>query len=540
VLPGPHIAMMDTPQNAPPAPHPMAVGLWDVAAAAAVPEGGMLAVRLGDQALLLSRFGEAVHAVGGTCPHAGAPLGEGVRCGDRVVCPWHKASFDLRSGARREPPAVDALPAFEVQVVNGRVLVTPPAAAPAAGAPGRKDGRCFVLLGAGAAGQAAAQTLREEGFAGRVVMVSREAELPYDRTLLSKYRLSGAEGGEKTPLQDGAFYERHRIERLVGEIAEVDVTAGTLRFADGRRLSYDAAVLATGGEARRPALPGIGLPGVFVLRVSADADAILAAAAEGRRVVVVGGGFIAMEAAASLRERGLAVTVILPEAAPFERQVGPRLGAVFARLHAQKGVVLRPRQKVAAFEGEGAVRAVVLESGERVPADLVVIGAGIRPATASLRGLALREDGGVGVDRLLQAGPRFYAAGDVAAFPLYGNGSQTRVEHWRVAQQQGRVAALNMLGREVPYDAVPYFWTIHYLKRLDYIGYAPDWDDIVVDGDLEIPEFIAFFVKDGRVAAVAGWDRDADMARLLCLLEGRRDWPPDALRAALAKARAGR
>ena len=512
-------------------------GLWDVGPAAAIAADGMLGVEIGDRKLLLVRLGDQILAFDGFCPHAGATLAEGVRCGERVICPWHKASFDLRSGARLEPPAVDPLPRYMARIEAGRVLVSLQHISTASKSAVVTDDRCFVVLGAGAAGQSAAQTLREEGFGGRVVMVSHEVELPYDRTVLSKYKLSGEPGAEKTPLQDAAFYARHRVERRRAEITEVDAANATVRFADGSSLAYDAALLATGGIPKAPKLPGAELDGVFLLRSAADLDAILAAAQKARQIVVVGGGFIAMEVASSLRERGLAVTIVMPESTPFEHPLGPMIGAVFARLHEQKGVVLRTGETVAALEGDGVVSAVRLATGERLAADLVVIGGGIGPATDVLRGVTLREDGGVPVDRTLRATETLYAAGDLAAFPLYGDGAPIRVEHWRLAQQHGRHAARAMLGRDTPFDSVPYFWTIHFLKRLDYVGHATDWDDIIVDGDLEKPEFIALYVKAGRVDAVIGWERDQDIARAICLFEERREWQAEAFLAALAEGR---
>ncbi|MBW4023472.1 MAG: FAD-dependent oxidoreductase [Proteobacteria bacterium] len=519
-----------------PEPYRRADGLWDVAGLADLPDGGMLGLDAGDQSILLARSGDAVSVVGGTCPHAGARLADGARCGGRIVCPWHKASFDLRSGALVEPPAVDPLPRFPVRIEAGRVLVSLDAAPPREPR-AEADSRCFVILGAGAAGQSAAQTLREHGFAGRLVMVSREPDLPYDRTVLSKYRLSGKPGAEKSPLQDADFYRRHRIERMTAEIVEVDAGSAAVRFADGGSLHYDAALLATGGTPRAPKLPGAELGGVFLLRSAADSDAILAASLKARRAVVVGAGFIGMEVAASLRERGLDVTVVMPESTPFEKPLGPMIGAVFAGLHEKQGVVLRAREEVSAFEGDGVVRTVRLASGEELPADLVVVGGGISPATGMLRGATLREDGGVLVDRHLRAADKLFAAGDVAAFPLYGDRPPVRVEHWRVAQQHGRDAAFNMMGRDAPYLAVPYFWTIHFLKRLDYVGHAEAWDEIVVDGDLQKPEFIALYLRAGRVDAVIGWDRDQDIARTICLFEERREWQADSLLAALAEGR---
>ena len=517
-------------------PRQRADGLWDVCAAPSVPAEGLLGVEVGGKKLLLARSGADLFALGGTCPHAGATLAEGIRCGDRVICPWHKASFDLRSGALVEPPAVDRLPRYPVHVEAGRLLVSlQPIAEPQAVT--ASDERCFVLLGAGAAGQSAAQTLREEGFAGRLIMVSHEAELPYDRTILSKYKLSGEQGGEKSPLQEADFFARHRIERKRAEMVAIDAADATVRFADGSSLNYDAALLATGGLPKAPQLAGSKLGGVFLLRSAADSDAILAAAEKARRAVVVGGGFIAMEVAASLRERGLDVTAVMPESTPFERPLGAMIGSVFARLHEKQGVILRTQEEVAAFEGDTGVSAVRLTSGEQLPADLVVIGGGIRPTTDMLHGVDLREDGGVPVDRHLRAADKLWAAGDLAAFPLYGDGPRVRVEHWRVAQQHGRVAALSMLGREASFDAVPYFWTIHFLKRLDYVGHAADWDDIIVDGDLQKPEFIALYVKAGRVHAVIGWDRDQDIARAICLFERHQEWQAEDFLAALAEAR---
>lgn len=517
-------------------PRQRADGFWDVGAAADLADDGIFGISIGENKIVLVRSAGRILAWGGTCPHAGAPLAEGVRCGDHILCPWHKASFDLRTGARAEPPAVDSLPGYSVRLESGRILVSQQPLPEVVGDHRKTDARRFIILGAGAAGQSAAQTLRQAGFGGEVILISREAQLPYDRTVLSKYRLSGERGAEKTPLQDAAFYARHGILRMTEEVAELDVPAATVRFESGASLTYSAALLATGGILKRPDFPGADLGGVFLLRTPADADAIVAASRPGRRAVILGGSFIAMEVAASLREAGLAVTVVMPEATPFEHSLGPVIGAVIGRLHERKGVVLRTRDKVKACEGDGVVDAVRLESGAYLPADLVVIGSGIRPATDGLRGLPLREDGGVTVDCFLRAGPRLFAAGDLAAFPLFGDGDSIRVEHWRVAQQHGRVAALNMLGRATSFDAVPYFWTIHFLKRLDYVGYTKDWDDIIVDGDLQKPEFIAFYIKDDRVKAVAGWDRDHDMARVICLFEQRRDWQADELLAALAEA----
>ena len=499
----------------------------DAAALDALADGAMRQVETEDGKLLLIREGEAIHAVVAICPHAGGPLAEGVRHGGRIVCPWHKASFCIRTGAVLEPPAVDPLARYDVRVADGRILVRKPAAEPAA-APAA-DPRCFVMIGGGGAGAVAAQTLREIGFAGRIVMLDRENRVPYDRTLLSKYFLSGEPGGEKSPLQVQSFYRRQGIERRTAEVTRLDPQARRITCADGSTLYYDAALLATGGAAAPPDIPGAGLANVFLLRDRADADAILAQAERSERAVVLGASFIGMEVAASLRERGLDVTVIGKDAAPFERQLGARVGNAFRALHERRGVRLRLGAKIAAIEGDGTVRGVRLESGDTLDADLVVIGFGIRPATGFVEGVPRNADGGIPVDAHLRAAAGLYVAGDIASFPHRGDAAPIRVEHWRVAQQHGRIAALNMAGQATRYTAVPVFWTIQYLKRLDYIGHAPQWDEVVVHGDLGKPEFLAYYVKDGRVAAAAGLDRDRDTAALVELMTMRRNWSPASL-----------
>lgn len=495
----------------------------EVAALQAVEPGGMKQVEVDGEKVLLLRDGDAVHAVGATCPHAGGPLAEGIRNGDRIVCPWHKAAFCIRTGAVQDPPALDALPRYDVRVDAGRILLAKPAPPPDA-PPAAPDGRCFVIVGAGGAGAVAAQTLREEGFTGRVVMLDPANRVPYDRTVLSKYALSGQKGAEKSPLQTQSFYREHQIERRTAEVARIDAEARRITCADGTVLDYHAALLATGAAPTLPPFPGAKLRHVYTLRSRADADAILAQAERSERAVILGASFIGMEVAASLRERGLDVTVVGKEAAPFAKQLGEQVGQAFVGLHERQGVAFRLGREVASLEGDGQVSGVVLEGGERIAADLVVVGFGVKPATAYAEGLNRNDDGGLVVDATLRAAPGLYAAGDIARFPHRGDGEPIRVEHWRVAEQHGRVAALNMLGRDVRYDAVPFFWTIQYMKRLDYVGHAASWDSTVLHGDLGKPDFLAYYVKDGRVAAAAGLGRDKDTAALIELFARRRDW----------------
>ena len=343
--------------------------------------GSMKQVQAGEEAVLLVRVGDTVHAVSAKCPHAGAPLAEGVLSGTRIICPWHKATFCARTGELLEPPAVDDLQHYETRIDGNRIFVSPGSKTEPA-ATSKNDTRLFVIAGAGAAGALAAQTLRQEGFTGRILMLDSANRVPYDRTILSKYALSGEKGAEKSPLQSQAFYRDNHIERRKAEITGIDAPNRTITCADGEVFHYDKALLATGALPTKPDLPGAELGGVFTLRSIADADAILRRAEQSERAVILGASFIGMEVAASLRERGLDVTVVGQEKTPFEKQLGAQIGSAFVHLHEQRGVTFRLHTKIEALEGENQVRAVVLEGGERIPADLVVIGFGVKPATA--------------------------------------------------------------------------------------------------------------------------------------------------------------
>jgi NADPH-dependent 2,4-dienoyl-CoA reductase/sulfur reductase-like enzyme/nitrite reductase/ring-hydroxylating ferredoxin subunit len=505
-----------------------------VASFAQIPDGGMLAVQVDGEKVLLLRDGSLVTAVSGICTHAGGPLREGVRRGNRIICPWHKAAFCIRTGEVLDPPAVDPLPSFSVRVEEGNVLVSMPPAKPVSPMPSN-DKRCFVIIGAGAAGAVAAQTLREAGFGGRIVMLDRENRVPYDRTILSKYFLAGSEAGEKSPLQTQSFYNDNGIERITATVQHIDVRDRRIDFSDGSSISYDAALVASGGSPTYPQLPGADLGNAFVLRSRADADAILAQAERSARAVVVGASFIGMEVAASLRERGLAVTVIAKDKVPFAARFGEPVGKAFQALHEQKGVEFRLESEIAKLEGGGVVRSIVLKSGEQITTDLVVFGFGVTPATSFAGELPRADDGGILVDSCLRAADAVYAAGDVACFPYRGEQDPIRIEHWRAAQQQGRVAALNMLGQNKRYDAVPVFWTIQYLKRLDYIGQAREWDNLIIHGDIKKLEFLAYYVKDGEVLAAAGVGRDQDTAALGELFEVQKTWTPETLGGSPAK-----
>ncbi|WP_144109441.1 FAD-dependent oxidoreductase [Paraburkholderia sp. BCC1886] len=481
-------------------------------------------VVIDEENILLVRDGDTVHAFSADCPHAGAPLEKGALCNGRMICPWHKAAFDVSNGALLEPPALHPLDRYTVTLDGDNVLVSPEKLASPA-LPAYTATPHYVVIGAGAAGAAACAALRESGFTGRITLVGDEPHAPYDRTALSKFVPSADMApADVPPLLAPEWLTQHAIERIVAKVERLDVPRRTLHFETGGELTYDTALLATGSLPTLPSFPGVELGGVQVLRSLDDATALLEAIGEDTRetqVAILGSSFIGLETASALRGRGVSVTVVAPEAVPFAKQFGERAGAMFRALHESHGVVFRLGAKVASLEGEeGNVHEVMLDSGEHVPADVVLLGTGVAPATGFVEGLALNGDGGVIVNAGMQAAPGLYAAGDLAVFPLHEGEQPLRVEHWRVAQQHARIAAENMCGARNRYVGVPYFWTYHFGNRFEYLGHASEWDDIVVDGDMDQQQFVALYVKDDKVVAVLACEREALTARLIDAMGG--------------------
>jgi NADPH-dependent 2,4-dienoyl-CoA reductase/sulfur reductase-like enzyme/nitrite reductase/ring-hydroxylating ferredoxin subunit len=489
--------------------------MQNVAAAADIILDRGKQVEIGDTKILLVRDGDAVRAYQGTCPHAGAPLAEGAVCNGRIVCPWHKATFSLRDGALLEPPALKPLARYAVRVEGGQVLVGDPIPNPARQP--KPDGRTALIVGAGAAGAAAVAFLREAGFDGRLVIIGREPDRPYDRTVLSKFVMSGDMAPDDVPaLLDPEFCGSQRIERIVAEATRLDAAGRCVHLHDGRVLSYDMALAAPGGAPKPLEVPGAELAGVHVLRSRGEIRAILRSLTGSRSVVVVGGSFIGLETASALRQRKLAVTVVSPGPVPFAKQFGDAVGGMVRDLHEAHGVAFRVGGKVERLEGQDRVRTVVLEGGERLAADAVIVGIGVSPATGFIDGVQKLDDGGVVVDAALRAAEGLHVVGDVAAFPHAG--AQIRVEHWRLAQQHARVAARAMLGYPDKYDGVPFFWTYHFGQRIEYLGHAEAWDGVVIDGDLTGQKFVAMLVKDGCVAAIVACQREHETALLAELM----------------------
>jgi 3-phenylpropionate/trans-cinnamate dioxygenase ferredoxin reductase component len=366
----------------------------------------------------------------------------------------------------------------------------------------------IVIIGGGMAGGNAAATLRDEGFPGRIVLISREPGVPFGRPPLSKTYLRSEEKLDGWYVRPVGWYADHDVELRSGPtVAAVDPAAHTVTLDSGEELGYQKVLIATGGRNRRLSIPGADLPGIHYLRTVAECDAIKREAVRGRRAVVVGMGFIGCEVTASLTQLGVRVTTVFPGRVPLETVLGGDVGAVVGAFHRANGVELLSGAQVTAFQGTGRLEAVETSSGQRIPCDFAVAGIGIEP---DIPPVAVAQQNGILSDELCRASePDVYAAGDVAnhLHPLFG---RIRVEHYNNAEKQGAAAARSMLGSKAPYDYVHSFWSDQYEHKIEYVGHAARWDQFVVRGSLADGRLIGFYLVDGVVRAAVGLDRGGD------------------------------
>ena len=374
----------------------------------------------------------------------------------------------------------------------------------------REEGEPIVIVGGGLAGGNAAVTLREDGFAGRVILVSREPEIPFGRPPLSKTYLRSEEDLSGWYVRPAGWYQEHAVERLGGGVAAVDADLHKVTLDGGQELSYQKLLIATGGRNRRLDVAGAELAGIHYLRTLEECEAIKREAVADRRAVIVGMGFIGCEVAASLTQLGVRVSAIFPGSAPLERVLGAEVGAAVAANHSAKGVELCADDQIVAFEGGERVQAAVTASGRRIACDFAVAGVGIEPELPTFVGSAVELSNGVLADELCRSSaPDVYAAGDVAnqLHPVFG---RVRVEHYNNAEKQGRAAARSMLGSTTPYDYIHSFWSDQYEHSIEYVGHATAWDEFVVRGSLRERRFLGFYLRDGLLQAAVGLDRGGD------------------------------
>ncbi|MCJ2113496.1 FAD-dependent oxidoreductase [Methylobacterium sp. E-025] len=481
----------------------------------AIPMGGMKEGSAGDEKVLFVRDASGVRAFQAKCPHLGAPLAKGEICGGRLYCPWHKAAFALADGSLEEPPALDSLTRYLVRIEGSEVVATlTPAPAPAKTASAAVES--VLIVGSGAAAVACVKTLRREGYDGPITMVGREAHPPYDRTKLSKQFLAKPTPPEKVLIEPD-FDQINKVERITGEVVKVDPSRRDITLGDGRTFEADAILVATGSRAVLPDFPGKDLGGVFILRSLDDAIRISEAARAGGSVVVVGAGFIGMEAAAFLNKRGLSVTVLAREEVPFAKRFGEAVGAALKQHHADNGVTFETGS-VVRITGISRVEAVETKDGRRLPADIVLVGAGADPESSLIAGVEPGEGGGLEVGGDLKLADGVWIAGDIAAFPERASSETARIEHWRLAQQHGTHVAHAILGRSGVFAGAPFFWSNQGDKRLDYGGYAKGFDRIIVQGDPSALDIIAYYVTGDRVTAACSIGRNSAFTAFLHLL----------------------
>jgi apoptosis-inducing factor 3 len=486
--------------------------------------GQMRMLEVSDKKVLLLHTTDGQWAaLNATCPHAGAPLEKGALCGTRLICPWHKSCFATSNGAVLEPPSLESLQSYFLEISDDDIRIdldrrTQKKEAPNLRKVDPRSNETFVILGGGAAGASAAKELRALGFAGRLVMISREDRRPYDRTLLSKMYLAGQVDSSQLPLRPETLLADGQVEFIVAQIDCVDSAKHTVSFKNGiPSLRYDQVLVATGGKPKSLPVPDPA-SAPFVLRSVEDADRLIAIAERASTALMIGASFISMEVTSALRERGLAVTIVNKDKIPLVKQLGPEMGQLILEKHLKKGVQFLPETGVEAITNELSGSKIKLMNGQELKADLVVSGIGIEPETEFLKNVPRNQDQSLSVDTCMRVLgiESMYAAGDLANFPLPGGKDQrARIEHWRVAQQQAKTAAASMMGLAQPYEAIPYFWTYHYGVRYEFFGWIPEHMELIIEGDLEQSEFVTAYVVEGKCHAFFAANRESETARLL-------------------------
>ncbi|MDA9442384.1 pyridine nucleotide-disulfide oxidoreductase [Bradyrhizobium sp. CCBAU 51745] len=471
---------------------------------------GKLLGHVGEEDVLLVQAGSEIFAIEPLCSHYHGPLAEGLVVGDTIRCPWHHACFALRSGEATRPPALNALAVWDVTRDQDWITVARKREAPKPSIAHRSapTSEKFVIVGGGAAGFVAAETLRREGFAGAITMLSNDGAMPVDRPNLSKDYLAGNAPEDWLPLRGEDYFQDAGIDlRLNTSVSGIDPKTRSVTLGNGDKLPFDRLLLATGAEPVRLQIPGADQPHVHILRSVADSRAIIKASGSAKRALVIGASFIGLEVAASLRARKIEVHVVAPEERPMQKVLGPEMGDFVRSLHEDNGVIFHLNDTVEKLDGTRAT----LKSGGMIEADLVVAGIGVKPRLALAEHAGLAVDRGVSVSEYLETSVAgIFAAGDIARWPDPHSRQTIRVEHWVVAERQGQTAARNMLGRRERFDAVPFFWSQHYDVPINYVGHAESYDDIAIEGSIKDRDCLLQYRKDGRVLAVASIYRDLD------------------------------
>jgi NADPH-dependent 2,4-dienoyl-CoA reductase/sulfur reductase-like enzyme/nitrite reductase/ring-hydroxylating ferredoxin subunit len=487
-----------------------------------LPDGGMIQGQVEGEDAILARRGDEFFAVGATCPHYGGPLVKGLMVGHELRCPLHHACFDLRTGEALRAPAFDPIPCWRAERIGDTVFVREKLPAhvrkqePSSTAQ-QKLPTSIVIVGGGAAGLAAAEMLRREGYDGAVTMISADDSPPCDRPNLSKEFLAGTAPEEWMPLRPPDFYIDQRIDLVLNSrVVSLDVQRKRVQLENGKSYVFDALLLATGADPIKLSVAGASDSQLNYLRTFADSRALIKRAAAAKQVVICGGSFIALEVAASLRERGIAIHLVAPEQVPLERVFGREIGHFVQSLHESHGVVFHLSETVTRLDGRHAT----LSGGSKLDTDFIVLGVGVHPSLALAEQAGLKLDRGVLVNEYLETSvPGIFAAGDIARWPDPHSGQLLRIEHWVVAERHGQVAARNILGHRERLGAVPFFWTRQYGVSIKYVGHAEKWDAVEIDGTLEGKDCAVTYKSGGRDLALATIDRDLQSLKTEAAME---------------------
>jgi len=480
-----------------------------------VADGEMLLGHAFDEQVLVARRGDELFAIGATCTHYGGPLAKGLLVDCTVHCPWHHARFDLRTGEAIAAPALNNVACYKIDKREAQFFVTSKIDEKPVRKP-KSSPASVVIVGAGAAGGAAAEMLRREGYDGPVRLIGADEFLPYDRPNLSKDYLAGTASEEWIPLRSADFYREQKIDTFTNtSVTAIDPQEKKVTLTDGRSLGYGALLLATGAEPVRLAIPGGDLPHVYYLRTLTDSRRIIDKAKSSKRAVVIGASFIGLEVAWSLRERKLEVAVVGKGSLPLEKVLGGELGTVIRETHEANGVKFHLGRKPVAIQD----RHVELDDGTKLDCDLVVLGIGVRPNTAIAKQAGIATDNGVLVDEFLKTNvPGIFAAGDIARWPDPRAG-RIRVEHWVVAQRQGQTAARNILGADEAFNLPPFFWSNHFDLHIHYVGHGGGDDRSTVSGNVKAKDASVIFRAGENVTAVASIGRDVENLKAEVALE---------------------
>lgn len=487
-----------------------------------VNDGGMLVGHAFGEAILVARRGSELFAIGATCTHYGGPLAKGLMVDCTVRCPWHHARFDLRTGEAIAGPALNDTSSWKIEKRGARFFVTGKSDAKPSDKP-KSSPASVIIVGGGAAGNAAAEMLRREGYHGPVTMISADEFLPYDRPNLSKDYLAGTAPEEWIPLRPPDFYREQKIDTLTKtSVTAIDPKNKQVTLSDGRSLTYDALLLATGAEPVRLKIPGDDLPHVCYLRTLGDSRRIIEKAKVARCAVIIGSSFIGLEVAASLRERKLEVSVVGKHSLPLEKVLGHELGEFIGQTHEAQGVRFHLGRTPAVIHD----RNVQLDDGTTLDCELVVVGIGVRPNTALAEQAGLATDNGVMVNEFLETNiPGIFAAGDIARWPDPRAG-RIRVEHWVVAERQGQTAARNILGAREPFVAPPFFWSNHFDLHIHYVGHGSGRDRATVSGNLKAKDASVIFRANDKLTAIASIGRDRENLQAEVALERGDEFQP--------------